>query len=155
MINNEEIKFAPITEEDFLRIATALNQDPEVKQFIQFYDKNSTIAIELGNQIIGLCSIIRFIGNNLAVHTALLKNYRNKGLGGIIFYKIAQEYGKLYPKSEKFIANIDYRNQRAIQSLEKKGINRTDRFDELMNEEGGNFYIIYELDNPCYHKKFK
>lgn len=148
----KKIDLYPITEEQFKKISFILNNDDD-NQFVDFYNSKSTIGIFMDNQIIGLFNLNKFINNTLAIHIALLKEFRNNGIGGIVFEKIVDEYGKTYPEIEFFIANIDYKNERAIKVLSKLNWTKTYKYDEIMINEGGEFFIIFEKNNPYYNRK--
>lgn len=147
----KKIDLYPINDEQFSKIATILNHDDNL--FVNFYNVKSTIGIFMDNQIIGLFNLNKFINNTLAIHIALLKEFRNHGIGGIVFEKILEEYGQIYSDVEFFIANTDYKNERAIHFFYKLGWHQTYRYDEQMDNEGGEFFIIFEKENPYYHRK--
>lgn len=153
MQNNNEITLMPIDEKHFSEIAPTLNNDTKVNKFVSFYYSKSTNGIIFNGEVIGLFTLNKFIEDNLTIHIALLEEFRNKGICGIILNKIVAEYGKSYPESEFFMANINYENKEAIRVLEKLKWPRTYRFDDIMNNEGGEFFIIYEKENPYYNIK--
>lgn len=148
----KKIDLYPINEEQFSKISAILNHDDD-NPFVGFYNSKSTIGIFMNNQIIGLFNLNKFIGNTLAIHIALLKEFRNHGIGGIVFEQILEEYGKTYPEIESFIANMNYQNKRAIHFFYKLGWHQAYRYDEQMDNEGGEFFIIFEKKNPYYHRK--
>lgn len=153
MIDN--IMLTPLEDDILNNIMNILNSDPEINKFVIFRNKKQIYGIVLNNKVIGLFELCKFIENNVAIHAALLKDYRNMGFGGIAINKIVQEYGENNPDSEYFIANIDYKNTRAIKSIEKAGWEKTDEYNEVMIDEGSQFFIIYKKKNPMYRIKKK
>lgn len=147
-MEKEKITLTPIDEENFNIVSKKLNEDPEVNKFVSFYNVSNTDAILVDNKIAGLFKLSRFIEGNMTIHIALLKEYRGKGIGGIAINKIVEEYGENYPDAQYFMGNMNYTNKRAIKSIEKLGWDRTYRYDEMMNDEGGEFFILYEKANP-------
>lgn len=154
MISSNDIALLPIDEKKFYEIKCLLNNDDKVNKFVSFYDSKSTNGIILNGELIGLFTLNKFINDNLAIHIALLKKFRNKGIGGTTLNKIVIEYGKNYPESQFFLANIKYENQNAIHLLEKLGWSKTYAFDETMDNEGGEFFIIYQKENPNYNLNY-
>ena len=60
---------------------------------------------------------------------------------------------KNYPEVEFFLANINYNNKIAIKVLNNLGWDKTYKYDEDMENEGGEFFIIYEKRNPYFNRK--
>ncbi len=141
-----------INAETFFKISAILNNDIE-KQFVYFYDSKNTLGVFFNNQLVGLFTLNKFIGNTLAIHIALLPEYRCKGIGSTSINTIVNELGQIYPNIEYFIANTSFDNKKAINSLEKAGWERTYEYDEEMEREGSEFFIIYQRKNPHYSKK--
>lgn len=155
MINIDDIILTPLEGDLLDKITNNLNNDPEVNKFITFNNKKQSNGILLNNKVIGLFELYKFINGSITIHSALLKEYRNKGIGKIIINKIVEEYGKNYPDSEYFIVNIDYKNERAIRSIEKTDWEKTYDYDEIMIDEGSQFFVLYQKRNPNFYRKKK
>ena len=150
-----KINLYSLKKEDFKKIADKLNNDPDVNKFVRFYDYETAVGIFYNNQLVGLFSLNRFINNSLAIHIAILKEFRNKGIGSKVLNKIVEDYGITYSEVEFFTVNINYKNKTAIDFVNKLGWNNTHKYDEIMDNEGSEFFIIYEKGNPYYHRKVK
>lgn len=149
----EDIKLYPLKEEDSREIIDSLNNDPEVNKFVKFCNSKDLNGVFFNNKLIGLFTLNKFINDTLAIHIALIKEYRNKKIGGKVLNKIVEEYGQTYPEVEFFLANMNYENKIAIKVLSNLGWSRTYKYDEDMENEGGEFFIIYEKQNPYYNRK--
>lgn len=149
----DDIKLYPLQEKDFNDISISLNNDPEVNKFVNFCNKKESNGVFFNNKLIGLFTLNKFINGTLAIHIALIKEYRNKKIGSKVLNKIVEEYGKNYPEVEFFLANINYNNKIAIKVLNNLGWDKTYKYDEDMENEGGEFFIIYEKRNPYFNRK--
>ncbi len=139
-----------IDKEEFEKISNELNNDPEVKKFVNFYDFSSTYGILLNNNIVGLFSLYPFIDNNVVIHIAILKEFRNKGIGGIALDEIVEKYGELFLNSKYFMLDINYENEKAKNTAKKNNWKRTYEYDEIMEAEGAEVFDLYVKKNPCY-----
>lgn len=153
MIDN--IMLTPLEDNILNNIMYELNNDPEVNKFVRFSNTKQLCGILLNNEVIGLFELCKFIENNVAIHIALLKEHRNKGIGKFVMDKIVETYGKEYSDSKYFIANIDYRNERAINAMENANWEKNDDYNEIMINEGSKFFTIYQKRNPLFDVKRK
>lgn len=124
-------------------------------KFFCSYDNQNTLGVFFDNQLVGLFTLKKFIGNTLAIHMILLPEYRGKGIGSTTINKIVNELGQNYPNIEYFIANTSDDNKKAIDSLIRAGWKKTYEYDEEMDNEGSEFFVIYQKENPYYSKKVK
>lgn len=137
----------------FDKISDILNNDLEVSKYVKFSDYKNTYGIYLNDKLIGLFSLHLFINFNVTMHIALLKEYRNKGIGYYVLDGIIKKYGINYPDSEYFMIDVSYNNEKALNSFNKMNLKTTNEFDELMIDEGGEFFKLYKKENPYYVKR--
>ena len=142
-----------INRDTFNEISDTLNNDLEVGKYVKFSDYKNTYGIYLNDKLIGLFSLHLFINFNVTMHIALLKEYRNKGIGYYVLDGIIKKYGINYPNSEYFMIDVNYSNEKALNSFNKMNLKTTNEFDELMIDEGGEFFKLYKKENPYYVKR--
>lgn len=142
-----------INKSTFNEISYILNNDLEINKYVKFNNYENTYGIYLNDKLIGLFSLYLFINFNVAIHIALLKEYRNKGIGYFVLNNIIKKYGMNYTDSEYFILDVSCNNEKALNSFSKMNWKNTNEFDELMINEGGEFFKLYKKENPHYIKR--
>ena len=147
------ITLKKITKEEFEKISNQLNNDSDVKKFVNFYDFDNTYGILLNNNIVGLFSLYPFIDKNVVIHIAILKEFRNKGIGSIALDEIVENYGSLFLNSKYFMLDVNYKNENAINTAKKNNWERTYEYDEMMENEGAEIFKLYRKRNPYYEEK--
>jgi len=105
-------------------------------------------AIVLDNKLIGLFTLNKFIEDNITIHIELLEQFRTIETYNIIINGIIEKYGKIYPESEFFMININYDDEASINLFKNLNWTKTHEFDEIMRDEGGEFFVIYKKENP-------
>ncbi len=155
MVDYNSVQFINLSEEDFDKINTRLMEDKSVSQFVSFcYHALVTSGIFYDNKLVGVFNLHYFFENSLSLSIALLKKYRGLGIAKTVFHKIVVIYGKKFPNVNLFIANVSQKNHAAIFSFEHMGLTQTHEFDEIMLEEGSEFFSIFYEKNP-YRKLVK
>lgn len=152
MINYNSITLSPITEEAFNQIYDILKQDDLAKKYV-FFNYEDAHGIFYEKRLVGLFKLSSFIGNSLSISIAILNEYRGKGIAQIARMKIVELYGKEYPDVKLFISNTIPNNKSSNKSLQNLGWQQTHEYDEIMIDEGAEFFNIYFKENPYYEKK--
>ncbi len=139
-----------ITEEEFQLINKLLLS--EEKKWLSFYYGDAS-GIFFDNRIVGLFKTGNFMGKNLEIQIYLMKECRGKGIAQAALEKIIDIYGKEHPEKEKFMLVVDPNNKASIKSALKGNWIQTFEYDEVMQEEGGTFYYLFQKNNPHYDKE--
>ena len=101
--------------------------------------------------LVGLFRIGMYI-NNISIDLIIRKNYRRKSIALNAIKKIVINYGKLYPNVKYFIGNVNPANIASNKLCEKLNWEKDYSYNDIMLEEGGEFFNIYTLKNPSYKK---
>lgn len=154
MVEQTSVSLNSISELDFHTLNHQFTEDHSVSEFVQFWYPKAQ-GIFYNTSPIGLFQLEPFIDENLAISLALLQSYRRKGIATIVRNRIVLEYGKKYPNMKWFICNIVPRNVVAYKSIAFSDWVQTHIYDELMINEGADFFYIYYKENPYYKGKEK
>ncbi len=150
MINENSIILQQISKEQFNIIYSLLRE--EGLEYVSF-SYNDVNGILYKKKIIGLFKLKKFIDNNLSIDIAILNEYKGKRIAPITLEKIVKTYGEKYPNIKRFIANTSPFNKPVIKSFSNSSWTQTYEYDELMIDEGSEFYNIYYKENPYYKKE--
>ena len=142
-----------IDEINFLEFMKIIKKDINIKKFVNFTYTDRTLGIYYNNLLVGLINGITFIEGNVALNIYILNDYRGKGIAQVATEKMVYEKGYLYEESKQIIANVLPSNESALKAIKSLGWKQTNEFDELMIDEGSDFYNIYTIDNPYHIKK--
>lgn len=155
MVDTNYVQLRPLTREEFEYIHEILKNDSSVEEYVHFsYHSLVTNGIFYKNKLVGVFNLSYFIENSIALSIALLEDYRKLGIAKVTFDKITRIYGEQFPKAELFIANVSPNNTNAIEAFGNMGLNKTHQFDEMLLEEGAEFFSIFYKENP-YRKLVK
>lgn len=152
MVDYNSVMLSPITEEAFNSIYNILEKDELVKKYVYFNYEYTNGIFYKGN-LVGLFKLNNFIDNSLSISIAILNEYRGKGIAQIARKQIVELYGKEYPEIKLFISNVKPENKSSNKSLQNLGWKQTHEYDEMMIDEGSEFFNIYYKENPYYEKK--
>lgn len=148
MENYDLVDIKSISKDIFEKINEELKHDISVSRFVCFnYSALVTNGIFYKDKLVGLLNLSYFIDNNIAVSIALLEKYRNLGIAKVVAEKIVDYYGKVFSNSKMFIFNCLNYNYNAIQAFKKMGLRETNEFDEIMMDEGADFFNNFYKEN--------
>lgn len=122
-------------------------------KFVHFSSNDDINGIYVDNQLVGIFTLNDFIDNTIAIHFTIFKEFRNRKYGRNVLNEIVMQYGENYSDNKYFVVNIDIENQKMINLLNKTDWIKTYEYDDLMEEEGAEFFIIYKKKNPYYIRK--
>lgn len=155
MVDYDLVQFHTLTKDDFDKINKLLMEDKSVFQFVSFhYHALVTNGIFYNNELVGVFNLHYFFENSISLSIAILKKYRGLGIAKTAIHKIVAIYGNKFPNVNLFIANVSQNNYDALLSFEHMGLTQTHEFDEIMLEEGSEFFSIFYEENP-YRKLVK
>ncbi len=155
MEDSNLLQFRTLTEEEFKNIHELLIQDSSVSQYVSFsYYALVTNGIFYKGQLAGIFNLNYFIGNSIALSIALLQKYRKIRIAKATFNKIISIYGKQFLDVDLFIANVSPNNENAMYAFGNMGLKRTHEFDEMILDEGAEFFSVFYEENP-YRKLVK
>ena len=152
MVDENLVHLFPIAEEKFNEIKENLEQEESTHNSFSY---NSVVAggIFLGTQLVGLFTLCDFIENTLSVSIVLLKKYKGLGIEKAAYDKIVETYGLEFPEKDAFVINVNPSNEDELAIAQSMGLEQTHEFDDLMMNEGGEFYSIFSKENPYSRKR--
>ena len=149
----KDIILRNMMEKEFLLAQKEMLQDSNSYDFVAFNSLENCQGIEYHGKIIGFYKLKKYIKGNISIELALIPEYRNKNLAKTINNLLLETYGNQYPNSEYFLILINYKNTKALKSIEKTDWERIYDFDEIMYNEDGEQFLIFGKKNPNYIKK--
>lgn len=157
MKNAEAIKLKPITEKEYNTIKNTIieeyNKTKEEKaqgkktdNYVNFnFYVKSLIGIFINNTLVGLIRIQDFIRGK-SIDYYVLPAYRGNNIAGIALDKLTEKINVFYPDCEDFYINMNPNNTPSLRVIEKLGWQQDHSLDEMMMEEGGEFFSIYKME---------
>lgn len=103
------------------------------------------------DKLIGLINLSSMF-DNLSITIAIKKEYRGNGFASIAVNELVENFGKDYPEIEKFIYNVSTNNISSNKAAKKLNWKETSEYDEVMLDEGGQFFNIFYKINPYFKK---
>lgn len=108
-------------------------------------------GIIVDNKITGLLLFKNFMGG-LSVDIYILPKYRNKNIAFAASNILVETLGKDFPKIEDFYFNIDPNNKKSMNLMKKLNWKIDYSFEELLINEGAEYFVVYTKKNPYYQK---
>lgn len=147
-MSENDISLRPITLEEYSTIQEQILADYNNK-YVRFSDYSSNlIGIYFENILVGLLRLGLYAGN-IAPDIYILEKYRGNHIAEYALQH-SLALGENYPQFQYFWLTINPQNQSAMSVAKKLGWTRTYGFDEAMIAEGGEFFAIFETENPYY-----
>lgn len=143
----DRVSLCQISEEDFNRVNDNLKDQHYVK-----FSYSNVIGIVYENNIVGLISMTPFIDESLSISIAILNEYRGKGIASEACNTLFDTFASEYPNVKSFMYNSDSYNEASRKAAKKLGWERTYDYDQAMEDEGAEYFIIYRKYNPYYKK---
>ena len=147
---NEEITLRALEPKEFLLTEKEMLKDPNSYDFVTFLDSNTPYGIIYNNKIVGYYKLRRYIKGNISIDLAIIPEYRGKKIASKVVDMIIEKHGNDYQGAKYFLTTINYKNIKALKSIENTDWIRTTEFDEVMEAEGAEKFIIFAKKNP-YH----
>ncbi len=121
--------------------------------FVSFttYSKNIN-GIFVNNLLVGVYSVVPTFGE-LSIDLLIFPEYRGRGLAKIVTPMIVDVEGEKVPEISKFYFMCSLKNVNSNSVMNKLGYQKDFSFDDIMLEEGGEFFNIYYIENPHYQKR--
>lgn len=155
MVDGHLVQIKDISEIEFEEINNLLMKDPCVSKYVQFsFHSLITQGIFYKSVLIGLLNLHAFISESLSISIALLSEYRHLGISKKAIQKVIEKYGQELENIAMFIANVSPQNKNAILAFQNMDLKQTHAFDEVMIEEGAEFFLLFYAENP-YRKLVK
>ena len=139
-----KLELLPITKEEYNKIP-----EENLKGFVNFSYSRNLNGIYCNNVLVGLISLSPAFGY-LSIDMMILPAYRHHGIASLVLSKIIEQ-GKNYPEYERFICLCSPNNIASNKLMQKLHWSADTSFDDVMLNEGGEFFNIYYRDNPYYH----
>lgn len=139
------IEVLPVEKEDFLEIPK-----DNLTGFVNFVYSDSLKGIYYNNKLLGLISLSPAFGY-LSIDIMILPKYRHLGIATYVLSKIAIE-GQNFSNYEKFICLCSPKNIASNKLMQKLKWQQDTSYDDVMLNEGGEFFYIYYHNNPYYQK---
>ncbi len=143
----KEVTFIELNEEQKEKISHMI-KSPYVN-----FSKNNMIGMQIENNLVGVCSVVPFIDNSLSISLYIFEPYRGRGYAPLCTESIVLEFGQKYPEKTKFIYNINPQNVASKRVMEKLKWRYNPSYEEMLEEEGSEYFLIFEKENPFYGKK--
>ena len=152
MVDENFVHLFTVTEEKFNEIKENLEQEESTHNSFSYNpsSNSSSGCIFLGTQLVGLFTLCDFIENTLSVSIVLYRKYRGLGIEKCAYDKIVETYGLEFPEKDAFVINVNPSNEDELAIAQSMGLEQTHEFDDVMMNEGGEFYYIYSTKNPSY-----
>ncbi len=157
MKTEENMKLKSLTEKEYSTIQSTIieeyNKTKEEKKhgrnienYVDFtsYTK-SLIGIFINNVLVGLIRLQNFIKGK-SIDYYILPTYRGNNIAGIALNKLTETINSFCPDCENFYININPNNTSSLRVIEKLGWQQDYSLDEIMLEEGGEFFSIYKME---------
>ncbi len=135
------MKFQEINK-DKTALLLAKITDDEMTKYVEFYQKNSLVAIE-NNNIVAIAQINNFMGSYSEIRMSVLKQYRNQGYGKTVFENLLFYCLDNYDP-EMIVTLIDKNNIASIKCVEKY-LTKDSYLQSILENEGGFNGIIYSI----------
>ena len=139
------IEILPIIKEDFLKIPK-----DNLTSFVNFVYTDNLNGIYYDSRLLGLVGLSPTF-NNLSIDIMILPKYRHLGIATYVLSKIILD-GQNYPNYEKFICLCSPKNIASNKLMQKLKWSQDTSYDDVMLNEGGEFFYIYYHNNPFFQK---
>ena len=139
------IEVLPVVKEDFLEIPK-----DNLTGFVSFAYSNNLNGIYYHNKLLGLIELSPAFGY-LSIDIMILPKYRHLGIATYVLSKITME-GQNIPNYERFICLCSPKNIASNKLMQKLKWQQDTSYDDVMLNEGGEFFYIYYHENPFYQK---
>lgn len=149
MTDYPNINFKPITEEQYEYIEKDLLKDDKI--FVRFtYD--DIYGIFMDDKLVGMFQLCN-LWQQLSIYIAIISKYRGNNFAGIALEKIVNDFGKINPSVKYFYGQINPKNVNSNKVMEKMGWQRDYSYDDVILDEGGEYFLLYAKENPYYQKE--
>ena len=150
-----------LSEEEFKKISNIIKDEfqkntidnPNVYVDFQSFS-NKMVGIYLDNAIIGIIKTAPFV-RQTSLEIYILPEYRGNNYASIATQMFIEEFGYLFNDSKKFLINIDPRNEKSLKVAKKLGWHQNYDYDEVLMDEGAEYFYVFEYPNPYYTKTFE
>ena len=149
MIEYPNINFKPITEEQYEYIEKDLLKDE--KKYVQF-TYNDVYGIFIDDNLVGMFQLCN-LWQQISIYIAIISKYRGNNFAGLALEKIINDFGAMNPSVKYFYYQIDPENVNSIKVIKKIGWQRDYSYDDVILDEGGEYFILYAKENPYYQKE--
>ncbi len=150
-LSEEEFKqILDIIKEEYQK--NTINNNRNYVDFRLFSDK--MVGIYLDNAIIGIIKTAPFVGQT-SLEIYIFPEYRGYNYASIATQMFIEEFGYLFNDSKKFLINIDPRNEKSLKVAKKLGWRQNYDYDEVLMNEGSEYFYVFEYPNPYYTKTFE
>ena len=139
------IEILPIVKEDFLKIPK-----DNLTGFVNFVYADNLNGIYYNNKLLGLVKLSPVFGY-LSIDIMILPKYRHLGIATYVLSKLLLD-GQNYPNYEKLICLCSPKNIASNKLMQKLKWYQDSSYDDVMLNEGGEFFNIYYQKNPYYQK---
>lgn len=130
---------------------TPKNQDVKVINF--YYKENNSFGIFYYDKLVGLITVNPFIEKMIEIRTLVLSEYRGIGIAQVAREKIVELTGNIFNEYEKYISLVNPDNTSSNKSLQNLGWIKTDELNEMMMDEGAEWFNVYYKLNPYYNRE--
>lgn len=151
MVDKCLVTLGEINEETFNKVYNNMLKDG--LNYVHFYYTQNTYGIFYQGVPVGLFRLDRWIERNISISIAILNEYRGNGIAPIATDLIVDVFGEYYPDAKEFLANINPNNESSARAINKAGWKVTYEYNELMMEEGAEWFNVYYRNNPYYEKE--
>ena len=139
------IEIVSVLKEDYLQIPKE-----NLNGFVNFVYSKNLNGIYYHNKLLGLVGLSpTFI--NLAIDIMILPQYRHLGIATYVLNKIVLA-GYNFPEYARFMCLCSPKNYPINKLMQKIKWNQDTSYDDIMLNEGGEFFNIYYQDNPYFQK---
>lgn len=139
------IEILPIVKENFLEISK-----DNLTGFVNFVYSDKLNGIYYNNKLLGLVRLSPTFGY-LSIDIMILSKYRRLGIATYVLSKIVLD-GQNFPDYEKFICLCSPKNIASNKLMQKLNWYQDTSYDDVMLNEGGEFFYVYYKENPYFQK---
>ena len=139
------IEIVPVLKEDFLQIPKN-----NLKGFVNFVYSDNLNGIYYDNKLLGLVGLSPTF-NNITIDIMILPQYRHLGIATYVLNKLVLD-GYNFSDYARFMCLCSPQNYPINELMQKLKWNEDASYDDIMLNEGGEFFNIYYQDNPYFQK---
>ncbi len=150
-----------LTEEEFKQVKDIINKEYQENivnnrsNYVNFQSFSDTmVGIYLDNTIIGIIKTVPFIGQT-SLEIYIFPDYRGHNYASMATQMFIEKFGNLFNSSEKFLININPHNEKSLKVAKKLGWRQNYDYDDILIEEGAEYFYIFEYPNPYYVKSIE
>ena len=131
------------------------NKKDNIENFVFFdYYSQDLYGIYLNNKLVGLYRLSPFMGE-LSIDYYVLPEFRGNNIIAASLDNFVLQMGAQRTDIKCFFVNINPQNEKSLKILKKLGWKQTYNYDDVMLEEGAEFFYIFVKDNPFYNELTK